>query len=842
MTPHAPPTGPKPGDRPAHLLWPDERGVLPASGGPPRRRAPKLRVLWRARPLPLALAVAAGLGPLAWALDLAFPESTVDAAAFSGPDAGPAAVSGPDAGPASVAPGVTGAPVSADHPWAALYGIVPMAPPVRPQPAGTDDTPVPPAAAPAAPAMPEWGTPLPGVVLSPSAPPDTTRRHSGRVVLASTYVAQTAPADAQRTPTLWLASATPGLPTDAPSVLAAAGAGPTAGRPEPAGDGPPALPATPTPPAAGADAASAGLHAATAPLAAAAAAAPRPPSAPATDAAASPREPGPGARVAWLERLRAGVAQAVRAARAAVMAEPVMAGPAAVPRPAAPTLGPSLGPSPTLVSVAPTTTATATTAATAATAAATAAASAAATATATASSTAGPASGAPAAVPPPFTPRGARLGELPELLELDVRLRVDDARPVDAGPALSLQQAVDRALARHPEVLAAQARRDAFGHTRRAALGALLPQGEARAGIGSGTLESVNPAETRHRKEGAVTLRQALVDVPAWRELDRQGTLVRAADWQYQAAVSSVALEVATVYIQALQARMTLTLTQRHEQELNRVLLIMTERANGGVASAAERSRVSARVSNARAQMADARATLRGALRRLGTLVGEVPVELTLQVPAGLAVPEDGATALALARQGNAELLAGRAEAVAAAYEAQAYRARLLPRLEAEVQHLRTTNPGGSAGYTRDTKGMVMLNWQFLSGGSDLAQARAAQARERERGYRTEDVERRFEQDLDTLYASLDSVATRYAALRDELLANAQVVSAFNLQLTNGNRPLLDVLDAYQRQHANRLELASLLLGELQNQLRVAQITGQLGRDPAPTVGRGAGG
>ena len=63
------------------------------------------------------------------------------------------------------------------------------------------------------------------------------------------------------------------------------------------------------------------------------------------------------------------------------------------------------------------------------------------------------------------------------------------------GPRLSLQQAIDRGVQHSLDVQAAAARRDSFEQTALAARGALLPRLDARAAIGQGTLDSIEPAE-----------------------------------------------------------------------------------------------------------------------------------------------------------------------------------------------------------------------------------------------------------------------------------------------------------------------------------------------------------
>jgi TolC family type I secretion outer membrane protein len=432
----------------------------------------------------------------------------------------------------------------------------------------------------------------------------------------------------------------------------------------------------------------------------------------------------------------------------------------------------------------------------------------------------------------PSQARSLRLGELPALLAVSPELPLDDGAAASgaASRPLSLQQAIALGVSHSLEVQAADAKLESFRQAALAARGALLPHLDARAAVGHGRLESVSPAEQRARKDGSITLRQSVFDLPATREAQRQNMLTESARLQWQAAVSSASLQVSTSYLQALQARLTLELGSSHERLLGELLSYISQRAEAGGTSIAERDRVKARVANARSQQADARANLRAALRTLATLIGEAPSRLVMAVPDALAVPLDAASALDEARQTNRELVAGRTEAEAAALEARGQRARFLPRLELEVSHNRAVNNGGSESYSRDTKAMLVVNWSLLNGGTDLAQGRAAAARKREKELLADDLERKLEQDLEASYASLDAVADRYSALREELLANRSVVSAFQAQLVGGNRPLLDVLDAYQRLHQSRLDLAQLVLGEVGNHAKVAHITGRLAR------------
>jgi adhesin transport system outer membrane protein len=97
-----------------------------------------------------------------------------------------------------------------------------------------------------------------------------------------------------------------------------------------------------------------------------------------------------------------------------------------------------------------------------------------------------------------------------------------------------------------------------------------------------------------------------------------------------------------------------------------------------------------------------------------------------------------------------------------------------------------------------------------------------------EKQLRADDTQRKLDQEVEAAYAALDAVNERYAALREELQANRTVVEAFKAQLVGGNRPLLDVLDAYQRLHQSKTDIAQLVISEVQNHVKVAHLTGRL--------------
>jgi len=424
--------------------------------------------------------------------------------------------------------------------------------------------------------------------------------------------------------------------------------------------------------------------------------------------------------------------------------------------------------------------------------------------------------------------RTARIHELPTLLELPAALSLGQDGKSTVGKPMSLADAMERGVSNSLDVKASLFRRESFDQTALAARGALLPHLDARGSSGRGELESGNPPARLKRKEASMTFRQPLFDPAARAEYQRQGVLAVSSDLQYQGAVSSASLEVSSAYLQALQSRLTIELSRDYEVLLGELLTYITERANAGGTSTAERDRVKARVANARSQMADARANLRAALRNLQSLIKDEPAGLAVMLPAVLAIPDNADQARQEAHESNRDLIVARTEAEAAALEIKTNTGKYLPRIDFEISHNRSLNGAGTVSYTQDTKAAVVANWSLINGGTDIAQARAATARMQEKQLRADDVQRKLDTEVEAAYAALDAVNERYAALREELLANRTVVDAFKAQLVGGNRPLLDVLDAYQRLHQSKTDLAQLMISEVQNHVKVAHLTGRL--------------
>lgn len=428
----------------------------------------------------------------------------------------------------------------------------------------------------------------------------------------------------------------------------------------------------------------------------------------------------------------------------------------------------------------------------------------------------------------PAAPVAADTAEAPRLAGLPQLLGLPDPLPVtpSGGPALELPAAARAALAINPDVEGGDARAEAARQQHRAAQGTWLPRAELRLTSGRGRLESVDPDVAIDRYDHNLVLRQTLFDEAARHDVRRQRLLAEAAEAWSLLIRGQALLETGNALLGLLSAQVSLKVAQDQEGQLATLLAGITEAASPNAAS--DRDRVGARLANVRSQIADARASMQAAARNVERLTGELPQALRAASLVDVPVPSDDREALGTLRLQNDELRARRLEAESVGAEVQSRQGRHLPRVELEVGHYRNRNIGGLPGQTQDTRGFAVLTWPLFSGGADVANQRAAEARLVDAQSRLRAAERRLTQEVETAYSTLAGNAERLESVRAEVAGNRRLVAAIRTQPYGRATSITDVLDAYARDAQSRNDLAQVLVVRTQTRWRLAQLTGSL--------------
>jgi len=462
--------------------------------------------------------------------------------------------------------------------------------------------------------------------------------------------------------------------------------------------------------------------------------------------------------------------------------------------------------------------------------------------------------------PPPLIPEYSELGKARARLLAEMNKSPTVELPAaeylaqfDSGVTrveqLSLFDAVALSLDYSNDVAASLARRDSTDYYTAASLGPLLPRIDLRFNTGTetSTPSSVTkaptynrlPEDTHKRSDYQIFIRQSLLDFPSYFERQRQNLMLEAAEHNLSNTQERVAYDTLVSFLKLVQLRLNVVLTEQYEADLKKLLNYMTARVQGGGATKADLQRVKGRVLNMTASVIEARGAYDSGLVEFKRLTGVVPSSVTIPGTLLPVLPSDFATAMAAAIEGNFELQSALRDVESVAQEKLSMQGRYSPKLELELSAQHTYNAGGVAGSDPPTNGklyvnqddkraMVVMSWNLLNGGADLMQAKALEAKRMEYQYRADEIRRRLEESLRINFNALRAANGRISGVKQEIESNDIVLAAFNAQLSAANRSLLDVLDAYQRQHDAKTSLTRLLIAEATAGLQMLLNMGKL--------------
>lgn len=448
----------------------------------------------------------------------------------------------------------------------------------------------------------------------------------------------------------------------------------------------------------------------------------------------------------------------------------------------------------------------------------------------------------------------ARAALLRELLQGadEVAIAIPDSAPPDRVATVDLREAVALAMKANYEVLAAESKKSATEWGVVAAYGQYAPQ--VNFTFASGT-ERNSPAsyndtlgnrvddDTHHRRDRVWRLQQPLVDLTVITDILQRRTTDDATDAERIGVRERVALETVSSYLSLIHGVLTVRYAESYKGALDSLQGRMSARVEGGGASRADLERVRSRAITAETAIISARSDLEAAQVEFRRLTGIVPLKLRIPERLMPDVPGDSTVALRRALTANPEYLASDLQTDVTRLERDKSYSRLLPKLSFELSRINTYNAGGSAKgnpvdggpwpNSLENTAMLVATWQF-NGGSDVFQGMSYGDRTREAQYKTLDLRRRLEETMANSYTALAAADQRIQATRRALAANTQVAASFEEQYLAGSRQLFDLLDAYERLFASRVELVRLISAEA---LAAFQVRRQMGEMVGAVLG-----
>lgn len=411
-----------------------------------------------------------------------------------------------------------------------------------------------------------------------------------------------------------------------------------------------------------------------------------------------------------------------------------------------------------------------------------------------------------------------------------------------APASMTLAQAYQLALENDATIRAARAAAAARSERLPQARSQLLPQVSASVSRYRNDLESTaaglngEPVISRERYTSSaqsLTVRQAIYRPAQNADFHQAQAQVREASAMLDREMQTLAVRVATAYLQVLSTRDQLALVMAQKRAFTTQLDAARKRFQGGAGTRTDVDEAQARLDMAAAHELEARQSLDYTRRQLQVLV---------DVPVGeLAVPADGKLPLAppmpdrveewtrRAEESSPEMRAAQAQVDAARRELDKARAGHLPTLDAVAQWSVSDSDNVTRVNTRyDHKSVgVQLNIPLFSGGLVSSQARQAAAELVRAQEALEAARRDLGLRVHKEFRAVSEGVLRVRALEQAVRSARTVVESSRRSFEAGARTVVDILNAEEQRATAERDLADARYVYLLSRVRLRALAGE---------------
>ncbi len=422
---------------------------------------------------------------------------------------------------------------------------------------------------------------------------------------------------------------------------------------------------------------------------------------------------------------------------------------------------------------------------------------------------------------------------------------------VVAGPAgaVTLTEAVEQALATHPQIARAEAETRAAGYDVARVRGEYFPSVDLNSGIGAEEMnvKALNLAgadeDVLARREFGLSVRQLVYDGFGTRsEVERRGALLDAAEQNASNVRESVAFDAVQAYLDVALNRELVQLARANVDAHRRTLDNVAAKVRSGVGQKADLQQAEGRLALAQSTLAAREGRLLEVMSSYERVTGQMPADLVTpgRAESGLLVdgrmPDAGLraaidTAVNEALNTHPAILRAGAEVEASVKAIDVAKAEYFPRVDVEGNLGRNDNLSGVEGVRNNNTVMVVARWNVFRGGADKAAEQASVERKLAAEQSAEDTRRAVAENVAVAVQARATSESRIAHLERHVTASTDTLQAYKAQFDLGRRTLLDLLNAENELFTARSNLVSGLYEDLVNQYFVEAAKGALVRN-----------
>lgn len=374
---------------------------------------------------------------------------------------------------------------------------------------------------------------------------------------------------------------------------------------------------------------------------------------------------------------------------------------------------------------------------------------------------------------------------------------------ISPASAMSLQEAIQKALTTNPQISQAVENREAVEFELRQARGLYLPSIDLEASVGQRRLSNNSTGtltrdyENFNSSEVGLTVTQRLLDGGGRRaQVDQQASRVDGASFRVLERSETIALQVVQDYLEYILQSKIVGVAQQNVSFHNGILADINQGISGGALTEVDAVQGRERLAAAQARLREAKEELELTKIRFLKTVGE-PIA-NAKVPASVAksLPRNLQDAIAAAKANNPRIYSARADIDAADAAVRAARSNYAPTLDLEGRASVGNDVGSSQGNTNDVQVRLVARWNLYRGGIDQAREQERIRRASEQRFASDQVHREIEESVRSAWNERSSRGELAQILNSQSSQNAQLVSSYSEQFKIGQRSLLDVLDA----------------------------------------------
>ena len=400
----------------------------------------------------------------------------------------------------------------------------------------------------------------------------------------------------------------------------------------------------------------------------------------------------------------------------------------------------------------------------------------------------------------------------------------------------SLSEAMQGALAVHPEVQAAVNSRLSADYQLKAAKGGYLPKVDLLGGIGregtdnpSTRAGSNNHWETLTRGESSLRLQQMVFDGFATSsEVGRQQATVNSRAYSLLGTAERTALDVAQVYLDVLKREELVRLAEDNLQSHGRIYDQISLRSERGVGRMADLDQAEARLAQAKNNLITEQTNLADARINYLSVVGSEPVELSL--PTGLVgqLPESLDAAKRQMLENSPVLRSAESDVAATEKQYDAAKSTFYPRFDAELSRSANNDVDGQNGHDNEWQAMLRMRYNLFAGGSNKADLESKSYQVNEALDIRNNALRVLGEEVGLAWNALHNAREQQPIAAQYVDYSSRVRSSYQKQFTLGERTLLDLLDSENELFTAQRRLADVTYTELFTQYRIKATMGEL--------------